>query len=124
MNDAVKNIADYIKEKGISIKVVADRTGIPYRTLYDSLFNKTRKRELRASEFLSLCKFLDKDPKDFWDKRGTSYEGGYMNLKDVETCDLIEELAGRDGVAKTVAKPYEDKNINVNGPAIVLVVID
>ena len=47
-----------------------------------------------------------------------------MNLKDVKTCELVKELARREGVTKTIAVPYEDKTITVNGPAVVLVVED
>lgn len=47
-----------------------------------------------------------------------------MELKDVKTCELVKELAEREGVTKTTAEPYEDKTITVNGPAVVLVVID
>lgn len=47
-----------------------------------------------------------------------------MNLKDVKTCELVKELSERDGVTKTIAEPYEDKTITVNGPAVVLVVED
>ena len=65
----MQNIADYIESKGISLRVAAYRTGISYYALYDSLVNKKRNRELRASEFLALCEFLGKDPMDFADKR-------------------------------------------------------
>ncbi len=40
------------------------------------------------------------------------------------TKELVEELLKREGVEKTIAEPYEDIQVNVNGPAIVLVVID
>lgn len=60
-----KAIADYIKEKGISVKKVSDKTGIPYCVLYDSLCSKTRNRDLRADEFMAVCNFLEKDPRDF-----------------------------------------------------------
>lgn len=47
-----------------------------------------------------------------------------MDLKDVKTCELVKELAEREGITKTIAEPYEDKTITVNGPAVVLVVED
>lgn len=37
---------------------------------------------------------------------------------------LVEELERREGVSKTTAEPYEDKSVEVSGPAIVLVVTD
>lgn len=47
-----------------------------------------------------------------------------MNLKDVPTCKLVEELAMRDGVEKKIAEPYQDVDVSVNGPAIILVITD
>lgn len=42
----------------------------------------------------------------------------------VSTRDLVEELRQRKGVEVTIAEPHKDTEIKVNGPAIVLVVID
>lgn len=39
--------------------------GIPYMALYDSLLNKDRNRDLKAREFMEVCKFLDVDPRVF-----------------------------------------------------------
>ena len=47
-----------------------------------------------------------------------------MNLATVSTRDLVEELEKREGVETTIAEPYQDVQVKVNGPAIVLVVID
>ena len=47
-----------------------------------------------------------------------------MELDQVLTASLVEDLARRSGVDKTIAEPYQDIHINVNGPAIVLVVTD
>lgn len=46
------------------------------------------------------------------------------SLDNVSTKDLVEELRRREGVEVTIAEPYEDVEIKVNGPAIVLVVTD
>lgn len=46
------------------------------------------------------------------------------SLDNVSTKDLVEELRRREGVEATIAEPYEDVGIKVNGPAIVLVVTD
>ena len=45
-------------------------------------------------------------------------------LEDVPTKQLVAELSGREGVEVTIAEPYQDAEVKVNGPAIVLVVID
>lgn len=47
-----------------------------------------------------------------------------MSLSNISTCDLVKELQTREGVETTMAEPYQDAEIKVNGPAIVLVVID
>ncbi|WP_141639515.1 BC1881 family protein [Clostridium novyi] len=47
-----------------------------------------------------------------------------MCIKNIDTKDLVDELIKREGVKVTIAEPYENKDIKVNGPAIVLVVID
>ena len=47
-----------------------------------------------------------------------------MDLSKVKTCDLVRELGKRGGVEVTVAEPYEDVTVSVNGPALVLVVKD
>ena len=47
-----------------------------------------------------------------------------MNLSNVLTRDLVKELQTREGVETTIAEPYQDAEIKVNGPAIVLTVID
>lgn len=47
-----------------------------------------------------------------------------MDLEKVKTCELVAELRKREGVSVTMAEPYEDVPVTVNGPAIVLVVTD
>lgn len=53
----------------------------------------------------------------------TEFLGGEL-LSTVPTCELVEELEKRAGVETTIAEPYQDVQVKVNGPAIVLVVID
>ncbi|MCF2651818.1 BC1881 family protein [Anaeromassilibacillus senegalensis] len=47
-----------------------------------------------------------------------------MNLENIPTCELVDELSKRDGVVQKIAEPYQDVDISVNGPAIILVVTD
>ena len=47
-----------------------------------------------------------------------------VELSHVSTKELVSELQKREGVEPTTAEPYEDVQAQVNGPAIVLVVID
>lgn len=46
------------------------------------------------------------------------------NLSKFTTKELVEELSKREGVEKTIAEPYKDVEVKVNGPAIILAVID
>lgn len=45
-------------------------------------------------------------------------------LKKFKTCELVEELKKREGVEALLAEPYKDLTVDVNGPAVVLVIID
>lgn len=47
-----------------------------------------------------------------------------MNLQKIPTCKLVEELKTREGVCAQTINPHEDQQIQINGPAIVLIVID
>ncbi len=58
-------ISKCIEDKGIALTVISRRTGIPYAALYNSLRNRSLKREIRGRELVKLCKFLDVDPMDF-----------------------------------------------------------
>ena len=62
-------LASVIKERGIKLSTIAERTEIPYQILYDSLFNKKKNRELRSSELIAVCAFLDVSPMEFADKK-------------------------------------------------------
>lgn len=48
----------------------------------------------------------------------------YKNLSCFSTKELVEELSSREGVETKVAEPYQDMEVSVNGPTVVLVVID
>nr|DAY65409.1 MAG TPA: hypothetical protein [Caudoviricetes sp.] len=47
-----------------------------------------------------------------------------MNLENVPTANLVTELRKREGVETTIVEPYQDAEVSVNGPALVLVVTD
>lgn len=52
-------------------------------------------------------------------------EGGErMNLKEVSTKELVEELKQREGVEAHIIGPSALITVQADGPAIVLVVID
>ena len=47
-----------------------------------------------------------------------------MSLSDVRTRELVEELKTREGVETKYAEPYQDTEVSVNGPAVILIVTD
>lgn len=47
-----------------------------------------------------------------------------MDLKSIKTCELVQELKQRDGVEIKYAEPNQETEVSVNGPAIILIVID
>lgn len=64
-----QKLTSLIKERGIKLTAIAEKTQIPYQTLYDSLFNKKKRRELRSSELIAVCAFLNVSPMEFADKK-------------------------------------------------------
>lgn len=46
------------------------------------------------------------------------------DMSKIYTCELVKELEKREGVDYVIVEPYEEKTIKVEGPAIVLIVID
>lgn len=63
-----KNIGKYVKDIGINISELSRKSGVPYGSLYASLCDDRRGRELRANELTSICFVLNIDPMDFADK--------------------------------------------------------
>ncbi len=47
-----------------------------------------------------------------------------VNLADVPTAELVQELAKREAVDLHTVDPYEDYSMTVNGPVVLLVVWD
>lgn len=47
-----------------------------------------------------------------------------MELNEVKTCELMEELREREGVEIVQAEPYQQMDISVEGPAVILIVTD
>ena len=69
MNDrATIAVAQYVSEKGIKISAMSRATKISEGILRRSL--STKERDLRAEEFLKICRFLGKSAFDFYDQAG------------------------------------------------------
>ena len=62
-----KKIAKYIKDMGINLSELSRKSGVPYHSLYDSLADEKRGRELRANELTDVCFVLKINPMDFAD---------------------------------------------------------
>lgn len=72
-----ENISKCIEDRGIALTVVSRRTKIPYMALYDSLRNRSKRREIKGRELIKLCRFLDIDPRDFVEQENSNaVEGG------------------------------------------------
>ena len=63
-DDVTKAVALYVKEKGLRIDVIAQGTGVSINVLKTSIEKGTRK--LQVGEFLVICRFLNKDPHEFY----------------------------------------------------------
>lgn len=60
-----KKIGRYMKEKGFNLAEVARQTGLDYQSLYVSLYDENRNRDLRSEELIPLCIFMNVDPREF-----------------------------------------------------------
>jgi lambda repressor-like predicted transcriptional regulator len=56
-------MAEAVESSGMTVRAVSVKTGISYSRLVPSLRGR---RELRAEEFLALCKLLRLDPVEVW----------------------------------------------------------
>lgn len=63
-----RRIGVYIKNKGFNLSEIARKTGLDYQSLYSSLYDEKRNRDLRTEELIPLCIFLNVDPRDFADQ--------------------------------------------------------
>ena len=56
---ATANLMNYIREKGIKGSAILNATGITQGVLYPCMQGR---RDLRADEFLAICRFTGADP--------------------------------------------------------------
>lgn len=64
MDGVTMALAAYVRERGITVTTLADKTGLSYGAIYPSLCQSPT-RKLRADEFMRICNFLDVDPLKF-----------------------------------------------------------
>lgn len=62
MDRPTKKVSNFVNEKKVSIKNMAEKTGLSYQCLYDSLGRTRRGRDLKAGEYFKVCDFLGIDP--------------------------------------------------------------
>lgn len=62
-----KNIAKYISDIGVNLSELSRKSGVPYSSLYASVGDDKRNRDLRADELTDICLVLRVNPMDFAD---------------------------------------------------------
>lgn len=65
INNITESIGDYLRRKRINLTELSQKTGIHYSTLYASVWDRSRHRDLRANELMSICVVLGINPMDF-----------------------------------------------------------
>lgn len=65
VNDITEKVGDFLKKSKINLSELSRKTGIPYNLLYASVWDRNRKRDLRANELISICVVLGVNPMDF-----------------------------------------------------------
>ena len=58
MDIPTRNLSKYVKDRRINLSQMSRAINIPYISLYDSLMNDARDRDLRVGEFFSICQYL------------------------------------------------------------------
>lgn len=71
-----KNIGKYVKDIGVNLSELSRKSGVAYGSLYASLSEEGRGRELRANELTDICFVLKINPMDFADEPGKKGEHG------------------------------------------------
>lgn len=62
-------LTEIIENRGISISDLSKGTGITYHAIYNSLFNVKRGRELRSSELIAICNYLNVNPMAYLNRK-------------------------------------------------------
>ena len=55
INNITENIGDYLRRKRVNLTELSKKTGIHYNSLYASVWDRSRRRDLRANELMSIC---------------------------------------------------------------------
>lgn len=112
MADSVHNVS--IQSTGATTaRLIIDGTDVSERCYGYTISHKPAERPHLLLE-------LDREIKGI-ELNGVTVDA---NLSSVSTSELVRELSSREGVEATTAEPYQEAQVKVNGPAVVLVVSD
>lgn len=67
VNDITQKIGEFLKDSNVNLSELSRKAEIPYNTLYASVWDRSRHRDLRANELMSICVVLGINPMDFVD---------------------------------------------------------
>ena len=96
-------------EQPLSADILSLKEAIAYEL---ERFGQVRIVDIKAEQDKQMC--LGEKPHSIKEKP----------MSQAATCELVEELKLREGVETHTAGPNQDITVSVNGPAMVLVVID
>ena len=91
------------------------------RVSYES---KKKTGKFTTLEIKNLCKIFGCKFDYLFATADDGKEVMEVEVENIKTRDLVEELKKRDGVQIEYAEPHRDKTITVDGPACILVVVD
>ena len=58
MDAPTRHLSRYVKDRKVNLTQMSKALNIPYVSLYDSLANDARDRDLRVGEFFKICQYL------------------------------------------------------------------
>ena len=67
VNNITQKVGRLLKNSHVNLSELFRKTEIPYNTLYASVWDRSRHRDLRANELMSICVVLGINPMDFVD---------------------------------------------------------
>lgn len=67
VNNITQKVGRLLKNSHVNLSELSRKTEIPYNTLYASVWDRSRHRDLRANELMSICVVLGINPMDFVD---------------------------------------------------------
>lgn len=116
--------------KGLSQLEMAEKLGVSVQTYnaWETDFGMVKVRNAVKIANLFGVKvddiFFNIEPENNSEACQEEFKNQEMKLNEIKTRELVEELKTREGISHYWVEPHENKTVTVNGPALVLVVID